>query len=109
MARPSVAAIGKAVVSTANIIVDVANVLSTSSNALTHLAQAGSTTAQAYATNVKFRAKAEEYDSQEAILDEVALSIANRKADLQVLFDEDKNLASAYTSQREALKAHIGN
>lgn len=107
MARPSVAAIGKAVVATANIVVDVANVLSTSSNALTHLASAGATTASAYAANVKFRAKAEEYDSQEAILDEVSLAIAQRKSDLEAIFSEDDVLAKAFTTQREALLAHI--
>lgn len=104
MARPSVQAVGKAVVATANIVVDMANVLSTTSGALTNLADAGATISAAYAENVKYRAKAEAYGNKETILDEVTMTQAERKAELAEKLSSDEVLASAFAEQRKALE-----
>lgn len=109
MARPSVAAIGNAVVASANIVVDIANTVSTSTSALTNLADAGATISKNYADNVKFRAKAESFDNREAIKDEVVLTSAKRKAKLADELSKDEVLEQAFKEQQEALTAFLAN
>ena len=104
MARPSVKAFGNAFIATTNVVTDLAGVITTSSQSLVNLANVGATVSKAYADNVAFETKARSYDDKEAILDEVAMSIAKRKTENELKVAENETLAVAYDQQSKALR-----